>query len=180
MVMLQLTTHGAALAEESIWTNRPVRIDRATQNFERLPNLVLGLEGGESISFPARVDMHDSASFSAGGVEYVLADLKPVAADRVCRTGHGVRWSCGAQASVFVGNLFRGRTLVCKVGRERDRVALSGCRTTGMRISPEIVSRGHAFPIAGDSDLEAALLRAKAQGAGVWKDADCLMQNHSC
>lgn len=169
-----------ALAQDTIWTNKPVRVDPSQQDFQRLPNLVLGLEGGESISFPTRIDMRDSARFAAAGVEYALAGLKGIAPGRLCTSETGARWPCGTQASVFVSNLFRGRTLVCKVERSVTLVMLSGCRTTQMRIPFEIVAQGFAFPAGGDGDLEAAVSRAKAQRAGVWKDAVCAGAAHSC
>lgn len=180
LAILQLAFSELAVAEDAIWTNRPVRVDPTKQNFERLPSLVLGLEGAETISFPLRIDMHDSASFSANGTEFRLKGLRAVAADRLCRSQTGARWPCGAQASIFVSNLFRGRTLVCRVEPKPDHVQLSGCRTTGMRIPQEIVGQGFAFPAAGDSDLEAALISARLRRAGVWKDAACAEALHSC
>lgn len=180
ILALQLVASGAPAAEDAIWTSKPVRVDPSKQSFERLPSLTMGLEGGENVSFPLRIDMHDSASFSANGVEYQLKDLKAVAANRLCSSETGARWPCGAQASIFVSNLFRGKTLVCKVDRTADHVMLSGCRTTRMRVSQEIVAQGFAFPAGGESDLEAALMGARLRRAGVWKDAGCALAVHSC
>lgn len=179
--ILHLTLAGSAFADDApIWTDRPVRIDRSKQDYERLPTLTLGLEGGTNVSFPVRLDMHDSGSFSANGVEYVLRDIKPIADDRICKTQAGARWPCGRQASVFVSNLFRARTVICKVEQLSDKVALSGCRTTRKRIPYEIISRGMAFPATDNSELAAALLQAKAQRAGIWRDAACATALHSC
>lgn len=175
-----LILSGASGAEESIWTNKPVRVDPAKQNFERLPSLMLGLEGAETVVFPMNIQMRDSVSFSAEDVNYVLKDLRGIALGRICQSASGPRWACGAQAAVFVGNLFRGRSLLCKTERRPGVVALSGCRTASLRVPFEIVARGFGFPESGDSDLEAALLKAKAQRAGVWNDAVCATQLHSC
>lgn len=180
MLVLQLVASSAVAAEDQIWTSKPVRVDPSKQTFERLPSLMMGLEGGENIRFPLRIDMHDSASFSANGVEYQLKDLKAVAANRLCSSETGARWPCGAQASIFVSNLFRGKTLVCKVEPTPDRVLLSGCRTTRIRVPQEIVAQGFAFPAGGESDLEAALMGARLRRAGVWKDAACATAVHSC
>lgn len=180
ILVLQFVASCAIAAEDPIWTSKPVRVDPSKQDFQRLPSLMLGLEGAESISFPIRIDMHDSASFSANGVEYQLKDLKGVAANRLCSSETGARWPCGAQASIFVSNLFRGKTLVCKVEQTPARVMLSGCRTTRMRVPQEIVAQGFAFPSSGESDLEAALMRARLRRAGVWKDAACAAAVHSC
>ncbi len=52
-----------ASAEDSIWTTKPVRVDPARQNYERLSDRVMGLDGGERVSLPVRIEMHDSTSF---------------------------------------------------------------------------------------------------------------------
>lgn len=180
IVFLQLAVSSATASEDRIWTTRPVHVDPLKQNFERLPSLSMGLEGGQSVSFPSRIDMRDSASFVANGVEYQLRELKGVAANRLCRSETGGRWPCGVQASIYVSNLFRGKTLVCKVEPMGDRVMLSGCRTTLIRIPWEIVAQGFAFPSNGESDLEPAVTTARLRRAGIWKDASCATAVHSC
>ncbi|MET3614932.1 endonuclease YncB(thermonuclease family) [Rhizobium aquaticum] len=170
----------SALAQDAVWTSKPVRVEPSRQNFERLPTLMLGVEGGVSISFPLRIDMQDSTSFAANGVNYQIKDLIPVASSRLCQTQAGVRWSCGKQASIFVGNLFRGKTLACKVERKADHIALSGCRDLRMEISKEIVAQGFAFPDGGNGDLQTTAMSARERRAGVWNDADCLNALHSC
>ena len=178
-VFLRLAS-GSVAAEDTIWTSKPVRVDPAKQNFERLPRLVLGLEGGESITFPFRLDMNDSASFTADGVTYRLKDLKAIAPDRLCQTDTGARWPCGKQSAIFVANMFRGKTFVCKVERSAQRIELSGCRTTRMDIPREIVTQGFAFPAGSDVELQTAMMTAKLRRAGVWKDAACATAFHSC
>lgn len=175
-----LVVVSSAPAEDPVWTSKPVRVEPSRRNFERLPTLMLGVEGGESISFPLRIDMHDSTSFTANGVNYQIKDLIPVAANRLCQTQAGARWSCGKQASIFVGNLFRGKVLVCKVEPRPDHMALSGCRDLRMEISKEIVAQGFAFPDSGNVDLQTTAVSARRRRAGVWNDADCLNALHSC
>jgi len=179
-LVVQLFLCGIAKGDDSIWTSKPVRVDPGKQKLERLPGLVGGVEGAEKISFPSRIVMHDSTRFSANGTDYVLSDMKPVAPGRLCKSEAGARWPCGTQASVFVSNLLRNRTLFCKIERAPDHVALSGCRTGGTRIAIEIVRRGFAFPENGDSELESALTSARAQRAGIWRDAACLASVQSC
>jgi endonuclease YncB( thermonuclease family) len=180
IVVLLLAISTVSIADDGTWTSKPVRVDPTKQNYERLPGLTMGLEGADSISFPLRIEMHDSASFAANGIEYRLKELKAVAADRLCRSETGARWPCGAQASIFVSNLFRGKTLICKVEPTPSYVVLSGCRTTLIRIPQEIVAQGFAFLSGGQSDLEVALTSAKLRRAGVWRDAACADAVHSC
>lgn len=179
-MLLQVAAAEAAFTGDAIWTSKPVPVDPAKQNFERLPDRVMGVVGGETVSFPLKIDMHDSASFSANGGEFVLKDLKGIAGNRLCTSETGARWSCGAEARVFVGNLFRGRTLICKVERQPGKNLLSQCRNTRMNIAFEIVSRGFAFPNADNGDLEPALMKAKAQAQGVWRDVACIAAHWSC
>jgi endonuclease YncB( thermonuclease family) len=170
----------AAAADDAIWTSKPVRVDPAKQNFERLPRLVLGLEGGESITFPSRLDMNDSASFTAGGVTYRIKDIKAIAPNRLCQSDTGARWPCGKQSAIFAANLFRGKTFVCKVERLAQWIELSGCRTARMDIPREIVAQGFGFPAGSDVDLQTAMMTAKLRRAGVWNDAACATAFHSC
>ncbi len=179
-LILQSVFVTAGLGEDSIWTSKPVRVDPARQNFERLPEKVMGVEGGEPVSFPIKIEMHDSASFSANGAEFILKDLKGLAANRLCRSETGMRWSCGSEARAFVGNLFRGRTLICKVERQPGKVLLSRCRNNRLDIPSEIIARGFAFPNAENGELEPALMKAKAHAQGVWKDVACLGAHWSC
>lgn len=169
-----------ASAEDSIWTTKPVRVDPARQNYERLSDRVMGLDGGERVSLPVRIEMHDSTSFSANAVEYVLADLQPIAANRLCQAESGARWPCGLQARIFASNLLRSRSLTCKVQRSPDKVALSGCRDTRINIALELVSNGHAFPASDGSELDVAREKAKAKGAGVWRDIACIGADQTC
>lgn len=169
-----------ASAEDSIWTTKPVRVDPSRQNYERLSDRVMGVDGGETVSFPVRIEMHDSTSFSANAVEYVLADLQPIAANRLCTAANGSRWPCGLQARIFASNLLRNRSLTCKVQRSPDKVALSGCRDTRINIAAELVSNGHAFPASEGSDLDVAREKAKARAAGVWRDSACIGASQTC
>lgn len=179
-VLLQVVAATAVFAGDSIWTSKPVRVDPSKQNFERMPDRVMGVEGGETVSFPVKIDMHDSASFSANGGEFVLKDLKGIAANRVCTSETGARWSRGAEARLFVGNLFRGRTMICKVERQPGKILLSQCRNTHMNIPFEIVSRGFAFANADNGELEPALMKAKARAQGIWRDVACIAAHWSC
>ncbi len=128
-VLLQVAAGEMVLAEDSIWTSGPVRSIRLRKISSDCPIVFMGVEGGESVSFPNRIDLHDSATFAAGGSEFVLKDLKGIPTNRLCASETGARWSCGNAARVFVGNFFRGRTVICKVEREPGKILLSQCRT---------------------------------------------------
>lgn len=176
-----LACAGGTRCETDIpWTDRPVRVDRSAQDYERLPRLTLGLEGGQIIRFPFRLDMHDSASFAADGKEYVLTDLMPVARDRLCTTLQGMRWPCGRNAAIYVNNLFRGRSVTCKSEQLQGRIGLSQCRTPSLHFSYDIVAKGFAFPSGDGTDLEQALAAAKLRRQGIWQDRGCDLSAHSC
>jgi hypothetical protein len=150
-------------ADDQIWTTKPTRIDRARQHFERLPAVVTAHDARRWLVVPERIKVLDSATFSFGDGVYAIANIRPVRPKRLCQSVEGGRWACGRMASIFLGNLVRGKRLLCDLAQTGDRVALSHC---------VIGSRDVAAAIEADAQ--------KAAAKGLWRNPKCVADFDNC
>lgn len=152
-----------------IWTDKPMRIDRGKQTYERIviehaePPLVLRPTN--------RVRTFDGVSFQEGGPLYVLTDAVAVDPRQICR-GQGDRLAaCGQQARLFLKRLIAGRKLGCKEDFRDGTVRFVTCTLDKTDLAETLVSRGAAW--AATPRLAAAQEEAMQQQAGIWFDTEC-------
>ncbi|WP_411037384.1 thermonuclease family protein [Shinella sp. BYT-45] len=157
-------------SDDPIWTDRPVRIDRRKQRYERLavPLLPTLLR----IRVSSRVNVLDSASFEDGGRLYVLTDIVPVDPSRFCRGAAGAIAVCGQQARIALRWRIANRTLSCKEDFRGGLVSFLTCRSEGKDVAEALVASGAGW--AATPRLYAAQEKAMRQGTGIWMDQECL------
>jgi endonuclease YncB( thermonuclease family) len=167
-------------AEELVpWTEKPVHVDRSKQNFERLPPLQPPSDPRQWIVVPARIDVIDGVTFAFSNKTYRLAGLKSVERKRMCKMAEGGRWACGRMAAIFLGNLVRGKRLLCEITERPDAVVLANCQVPGKVISEAVLKAGYAWSLAdnGGSPAEAF---AKDNGVGFWRNPACKDRPDAC
>ncbi len=166
----------SATSDGPVWTDRPVRIDRDSQNFERIgPAPAAAPAPAEADRFTLRftsrsaVTVLDSVTFEAQGIRYRLSGLEPVDANRICRRGTGERWACGLRARASLSGLLRSEGVRCAPAGRVDDVEVVECRRLGRDVGEVQVRGGHALVADGGpyAEKEAA---AKAASEGVWGD----------
>lgn len=170
----------AQQGDDPIWTTEPTRIDRSKQDYERLPAKVAPRDSRVWIVVPERIKVLDSRSFSVGDVVYEIADIRPVKAKRLCQAVEGGRWACGRMASIFLGNLVRGKRLLCDMEQRERKMTLSHCVVGTRDVASAIVSQGYG--LARD---DAALLSVQAEAQrlaakGLWRNPKCTVDFDSC
>ena len=157
------------VSDEPIWTDRPVRIDRKAQAYERIkverdaPQLTLRPS--------ARVSVFDSTSFGEEGRLYVLADVIAVAPKHLCRGENDRIAACGQQARLFLKRLIANRTLACRKNFHAGPAAFVSCRVGDADLSETLVAKGAAW--AATPRLAAIQQDAMKRGAGIWMDTQC-------
>ncbi|QRM53418.1 hypothetical protein [Sinorhizobium sp. BG8] len=178
-LVLPVAAMGAGLPDgllsgEQLWTDRPVRIDRAKQTFERIeierPVLPLSLD------IPSRVIVFDSTSFLHEGRIYVLNGGIAVGPRRLCHDEAQRVFTCGQQARLYLKRLIATRTLQC---RELYRVAIAhfvDCYIGGRDLSEILVAKGAAW--AATRSLQNAQRQSMNEGRGIWTDTECRAQAH--
>lgn len=165
--------------EELLWTQKPVRIDRSRQTYERLPARPVEIDQRVWLKVAPMITVHDAGSFTFGGRLYRIEAVTPVARQRVCRAGDGSRWSCGRMAAIFLGNLVRNKRMLCDAIISRPKVnLLRGCRIGNRDIAHEIVANGHGY--SGAPALAESLRATQLRKAGIWKNPACLDSFHRC
>ncbi len=156
-------------SDDPIWTDRPVRVDRKTQGYERLAvePIVLPLRLHPTV----RVTVFDSASFEDRGRLYILTDAVPVDPKRLCRDAAGTIAVCGQQARIALKRLIAGRSLTCKEDIRFAGVSFLTCAAGGRDIAETLVARGAAS--AATPRLAGPQRDAMREKAGIWIDAAC-------
>ena len=156
--------------EQPIWTDKPVRIDRGNQSYERV--VAKRAISGTRLSVSARVTVFDSASFSENGQIYVLAGAVPVDPRRLCR-GEGNRISaCGQQARIFLKRLISNRKLDCAEQIRLGSVHSPNCRLNDTDLAQPLVEKGAAW--AATPEMAEVQRQAMTDRLGIWTDSDCL------
>lgn len=181
--ILVLSSPGQGAAQSSdagqpVWTDRPVRVDRDNQEFERIgpapaPEKAQSPTERFSLGFSARsrVKVLDSVSFTANGIAYRLVDLEPVASSRICRNADGTRWACGLRARASLSSLLGSQSVRCAPEGKTEDFEMVECRRLGRDLGEAQARGGHALASVGGryADTEAA---AKAASEGIWADTE--------
>ncbi|MEP4034696.1 hypothetical protein [Roseibium polysiphoniae] len=166
--------------EGVLWTDKPVRIDRAKQDLERLPDRRLNEAFPNIMYVPKSVRITDSVTFSYRDEVFRLAHIAPVPSQMVCRAQDGRRWSCGLRARMNLRAMIAGKQFRCrKLAEEATAHYLVECQlANGQTVAELLLRSGSALgvkPIA--PDLEQAEAFAISMRAGIWSDADYHSQN---
>ena len=157
------------LSNEPIWTDKPVRIDRGKQTFERVEvkRKVLPLILRPTI----QVKVHDGASFEENGRFYVLTDAVAVQPKQLCRADDQRLVLCGQQARIYFRRLIAGRTLTCREDFRLGRTSFVTCAVAEVDLAQTLVTKGAAWAATPRFANEAQT--AMAQKVGIWLDPEC-------
>jgi endonuclease YncB( thermonuclease family) len=165
--------------DDVLWPQNPIRIDRSKQHYERLPPAQQAIDTRIWVMVPDRIQVLDSARFSFGGRPYRIAGVRPVSLTRICRDVDVGRWSCGRMAGIFLGNLVRGKRLLCDVAAGAKETVLTRCQTATKDLAVEIVANGY-----GRADTDGLLTSteelARSKRAGLWRNPDCVLDFDHC
>lgn len=107
----------------------------------------------------------DGDTLRIGSTRVRLIGIDAVERDQTCRRD-GVDWSCGRDATDFLGSLIRGAETRCtRDGRDRYGRTLARCSLSGVDIGSSIVRAGWAT-----AELEYAvdLADARLSRRGIW------------
>lgn len=159
-----------AASEDPVWTDRPVRIDRSRQTYERIAvaPIVIPIR----IAVSSRPTVLDGASFEDDGRLYVLTDIVPIDPQRLCRGAGGAIVVCGRRAKIILYGLVSGSVLFCKEDLRSGRVSFVTCRAKGKDLAEALVAAGLGW--AATPRLQAVQDEAMRRNAGIWRDAVCL------
>ena len=170
----------AQQGDDPIWTTEPTRIDRAKQDYERLPAKVVPRDSRVWIVVPQRIKVLDSRSFSAGDIVYEIGHVRPVKAKRLCQAIEGGRWACGRMASIFLGNLVRGKRLLCDVAQGEKKMTLSHCVIGSRNVASAIVNHGYGLALDGAALLSVQTEAQKRAAKGLWRNPKCAVDFDNC
>ncbi|HEV7248270.1 MAG TPA: hypothetical protein VGN93_14920 [Shinella sp.] len=159
----------SAASDDPIWTDKPVRVDRRKQTYERLA--VEHVMTPLRIAISSRVTVLDSTSFREGDRLYVLTNAVAVEAKRFCRGEGGAIAVCGQKARIALRSLIANRTLFCQQDFRIGPAAFLTCTVRGKDIAETLIAAGAAW--AATPEGVATQQRAMQQKAGIWIDADC-------
>jgi endonuclease YncB( thermonuclease family) len=168
------------MQDDSIWTSKPTRVDKAKQTYERLPGKTVERDSRTWIVVPERIKVLDNRSFSAGDTVYEFANLRPIPAKRYCRAVEGGRWPCGRMASIYLGNLVRAKKLLCDVAQSGEKLILSRCMIGTKDVAADIVDQGYGLATGDDSLLERQKQAQKLAAKGLWRNPDCTSNYDTC
>ena len=133
---------GHASGEEAIWTDRPVRINRETQTFERLPDRQVSsaaVEAEKKLHFTPDMRVADSANFANGGRSYRLEGITGLPPNTICRRPDGRRWACGVRGRATLRAMILRRTTRCsEVDADADPVRIR-CSMAGKDLSAYLI-----------------------------------------
>lgn len=156
------------VSDPPIWTDRPVRIDRKTQTYERI---AIGRRiAPMRIRLTPQVAVFDSGSFRDGGRLYVLTGAVAIDPKRICR-GTASITACGLQARLYLKRLIAGRTLVCAEDFRAGLLSFVTCALQDKDIAGTLVEKGAAW--AATAALKGKQDDAIRRGAGIWMDTEC-------
>jgi endonuclease YncB( thermonuclease family) len=179
VAVMPLDANHVQADDDVLWTQHPVHIDRSKQNYERLPAVQHEIDTRLWVNVPDRIKVLDSASFSFDSKTYRIGKVHPVAMKRTCKDVVAGRWGCGRMAAIFLGNLVRGKRLLCDVKPGDKETVLNHCQLGTRDLAAAIISSG--FGRAEDSDALAKTEElARSKKAGLWRNADCSVDFDSC
>lgn len=165
--------------DDILWSQHPIRVDRSKQTYERLPPLQREIDNRTWVTVPARITVQDSTGFSFEGKAYRIAGIHPIGPKRICKDIDGNRWSCGRAAAVLLGNLVRGKRLLCEVVPGEKFTTLRRCQSGRRDIAAEIVSNG--FGRSKDDDTMITIEQlARRNHSGIWRNPACIADFDRC
>lgn len=182
LALLSATAHPvpAQQGDVPLWTAEPTRIDPSKQHYERLPAKRVARDTRVWLVVPQRIKVLDSTSFSFGEGTYKIAHLRPIASKRLCQAAEGGRWPCGRMASIFLGNLVRGKRLLCDIAQTGKIAVLSHC-TIGQRdIATAIVSQGYGLATDDETLIARQAEAQKLAAKGLWRNPKCMTAFDTC
>lgn len=157
-------------SEAPVWTDGPVRVQRDTQQYER----VEGFYDPDFLKFRIRtsVKVHDASSFSYDGKTYVLSQVIGADPKRLCRNDAGAVFACGGQSRAYLRKMITGGYLECYAWSVARSVRLVDCRIGQRKLGETMVASGfaRAAPGSGLGEVEA---RAIKRRVGLWADPEC-------
>jgi endonuclease YncB( thermonuclease family) len=165
--------------EQPLWTDTPVHIDPSKQHYQRLPADTPAGRPRDWLVVPHNVRIIDSATFVIDKHVYHLGQVAALKLDRLCHDADGGRWPCGREAAIFLGNLIRGRRLLCPTDPLSKEVDANTCMVGTNAIAFEIIKNGYARALPG-SGLEEAQSLAQRAGEGIWRNPACLADFDHC
>jgi endonuclease YncB( thermonuclease family) len=166
--------------DDAIWTTQPTHIDRSKQTYERLPPKVVARETRVWVVVPARIKVLDSRSFGVGDTVYELAHVRPVKSKRLCQAIEGGRWACGRMASIFLGNLVRGKRLLCDVAQSGRTMRLSHCVIGSRDVASAVIEQGYGKAEGDDALLARQAEAQKLAAKGLWRNPACAADFDNC
>jgi endonuclease YncB( thermonuclease family) len=152
-----------------------VRMEAAVvEEMRRKPDA--DLSGLPPIELPPPLVSLDGSGFRRGEEVIRLDRIAGPRTGDVCHDGE-LRWACGLQARAALHNLVAGRSLFCQPRRAlADGGIAADCRLDAKNKLPAgdlahlLVLRGWARPVPEDApEFAAALAKAQAEGAGLWR-----------
>ncbi len=158
------------LSNDPVWTDRPVRIDRKSQSFERIP--VARQPQPLRLHVSSRVTVFDSGSFLDGGRIYVLSGVVPVDPKRRCRREDGGIAICGQQARLMLRRLIINADLSCEEDLRSGDLSFLTCARQGKDLAAALVAEGAGW--AAMAELAGEQAEAMRVRKGIWADAQCL------
>lgn len=175
-----LLTGIAAGQDDPIWTVKPTKIDRSSQRYERLPAVKVERDTRTWLPVPERIKVLDSTRFSVGQHIYQVANVRAVKPKRICKAVEGGRWPCGRMASIFLGNLVRGKRLLCDIEQTGKNLMLRRCVVGTRDVAGAIIANGYGAAEADDA-LLAVQAEAQSTGSkGLWRNPECAANFDSC
>ena len=179
-LMSCLSLAKAQESDDPIWTTQPTHIDRTKQTYERLPAKVVPRDSRIWIVVPQRIKVLDSRSFSVGDIVYEIDHIRPVRSKRLCQAIEGGRWACGRMASIFLGNLVRGKRLLCDVAQGGETVKLSHCVIGSRDVAAAIVSQGYGMAVGDEALLSVQSTAQNLAAKGLWRNPKCSADFDTC
>jgi endonuclease YncB( thermonuclease family) len=167
-------------SDDPIWTTQPTHIDRSKQSYERLPAKVVPRDSRIWIVVPQRIKVLDSRSFSVGDIVYEIDHVRPIKNKRICQAIEGGRWACGRMASIFLGNLVRGKRLLCDVEQGEKKMKLRHCVIGSRDVASAIVSQGYGMAMGDETLLSAQATAQKLAAKGLWRNPKCTADFDNC
>lgn len=144
-----------AHAETPIWTNEPVRIDRDTQELERIatqeePEAAAdddSASGGTPVVVGPDLKVIDAANFETNGLTYRIVGITGLKRRQVCVDGNGHRWACGMRSRVTVNAMLRDATSTRCIASETEATpVLVNCTYEGKDLGEHLIALGVALP----------------------------------
>lgn len=146
---LPLSTFDAALAE-TLWTDRPVRVDRDRQQFERIPAKTAAAPTSAPqvhyVEIGRDLKVVDAANFSTSGIAYRVVGIAGLKPNEICRDMLGRRWACGVRSRATLRSLLQRRHLAakCTVERADASPVEVACIYSNQNLADYLVARGLA------------------------------------